>query len=123
VQGDAMERLEKLKGAERRFGLVMAVMPKKSAGSRLNFMASKHTAGLAARAIQLLAPGGVAAFSLAASELSARAFRTPSCAGPRRRGLRLRSSRGPIRPDFPEITGFEHGGSRRFLAMKAKALA
>jgi 23S rRNA (cytosine1962-C5)-methyltransferase len=124
LQGDAMERLEKLKAQGRRFGFVMACMPRRSAGSRLNFQASKDSARLAAKAFGLLAPGGVAAFSLACEALSA-----PGFLGALQRGAKEASveaelaASGRLAPDFPELAGFEQDFSRRFLAMKIKALA
>jgi len=124
AQGDAMERLEKLKAQGRRFGFVMADMPRRSAGSRLNFQASRHAAGLAGRVMGLLAPDGVAAFSLASGELSAQGFQNAIQRGAAEAGL----SAEPVAAarhaaDFPELAGFEQDSSRRFLAVKCKALA
>jgi 23S rRNA (cytosine1962-C5)-methyltransferase len=124
VGGDALEHLEKLKGQGKRYGFVMAEMPRKSKGSRLNFQAARHGAGLVAKVLGLLAPGGVAAFSLASSELSAASFQAALNRGLTESGLQAESlAPAGKAPDFPELAGFEFDISRRFLALKLKALS
>jgi 23S rRNA (cytosine1962-C5)-methyltransferase len=123
-QGDALEKLESLKKQEKKFGFIMADMPRHSAGARLNFQAAKHGAGLVARILGLLVPGGVAAFSLASSELSTSSFQGALNRGLSESGLETEVPRtGRLAADFPELPGFELASSRRFLALKRKALA
>lgn len=120
--GDAMQRLDELAAEGKRYGFIMAEMPGRSAGSRLNFQAARHGAGLAARVYGMLAPGGVAAFSLAASELSAQGF-----ANALQRGAVQAKLKAEIvapqawGPDYPQIEGFDAPGSRRFMALKCEA--
>jgi 23S rRNA (cytosine1962-C5)-methyltransferase len=124
LDGDAMQRLEALAKQGRRFALIMADTPRSSAGTRLKFQAAKHGAGLAARLLTLLAPGGIAAFSLAASELSAQGFQNALQRGSEEAKIETEvAAAGRFAPDFPELAGFEQPSSRRFLALKHKALA
>jgi 23S rRNA (cytosine1962-C5)-methyltransferase len=124
AKGDALERLEKLGAKKERFGLVLADMPRRSKGARLNFQARRHAAGLAARAYALLAPGGFAAFSLAASELSQDSFLAALRRGAAQAKLEMEvAAAGRLPADFPAIAGFEEASLRRFLVLKHKALA
>lgn len=124
AQGDAMERLDALLAQGRRFAFIMADMPRRSAGARLNFQAARHGAGLSARVYALLAPGGIAAFGLAASELNATSFQNALMRGAVEAKMELEvAAAGQFGPDFPELPSFEQEFTRRFLAMKHKALA